>query len=181
MTLSNIAEKIKRLLSGEKSIKVIVFIGIAGMVLILISGSLTNKADKNSSLEKFSLSFSEKYRSETEKKLALTLSKIKGAGRVEVMLTVDSSEEYVYAEEIDCDYSKDGEKVSEKRENTFVATEENGEKGALVKRVKNPQVTGVVIICDGGGDARICENIYKAASAALGIPVSRIYVAEISD
>jgi stage III sporulation protein AG len=48
-----------------------------------------------------------------------------------------------------------------------------------VETIEAPEITGAVIVCGGGGDAAVREQIYKAASAALGIPTAKIYVAKI--
>ena len=57
---------------------------------------------------------------------------------------------------------------------------DNGsKKEALVKKIQTPEISGVVIVCEGGGKSKVCEKIYRAVSTALGIPTTKIYVAEM--
>jgi stage III sporulation protein AG len=48
-----------------------------------------------------------------------------------------------------------------------------------VKKIQTPEISGVVIVCEGGGKSKVCEKIYRAVSTALGIPTTKIYVAEM--
>ncbi len=90
---------------------------------------------------------------------------------MQVMLTVSSTEEYVYAETV--------KRGTSQAENSYVIIDKGSQKEALVKKVNNPSIKGVVIVCEGGDDPRVCEKIYKAVSTALDISTSRIYVAEM--
>ena len=95
------------------------------------------------------------------------------------MLTVESTEEYVYAEEVKQSKTGNVDNKSQQNENKLVLIEQNGQKEALVQQIKKPTVSGVVVVCEGGGNAAVCESIYKTVSTALGIPISNIYVAKI--
>jgi stage III sporulation protein AG len=111
------------------------------------------------------------YISSTEEKLGEILSAIEGVGKTQVLVNVSSTEEYVFAEEY-----KQGSSVAE---SSIVTIDSGSDKTALVKKVNTPDVSGIVIVCEGGDDPKICEKIYKAVSTALNIPTSRIYVAEM--
>ena len=50
------------------------------------------------------------------------------------MVTIEGTTEYVYAEELDTDTDKDGEKTSEQYKNQIVMTEENGKKRRTCKK-----------------------------------------------
>ena len=53
------------------------------------------------------------------------------------------------------------------------------DKGGIVTHVRSPEITGALIVCEGGGNSQVCERIYKAVSVSLGIPSSRICVAKM--
>ena len=91
-------------------------------------------------------------------------------------MTIEGTIEYVYAEELDTDNDKDGEKTSEKYQSKIVMNEKNGDKEALVKKIIKPQISGVIIVCQGGGNSSIKERVIKAASTALNLPSGRICV-----
>ncbi len=173
--MTQILEKLRKKFGKEKLIRYAVIIGVAGMVLILLSDCIPQKKD-NSSVKSEYVDTSE-YAESVEKQLAEILRKIDGVGRVEVMVTISGTEEYVYAEELD-ESKSDGSAVSQHR-SKYVIIENNGEKEALVNKVNNPQISGVVIVCDGGGNAKVCETVYKTVSTVLGIPMKNIYVTKL--
>lgn len=116
------------------------------------------------------------YKRQVEEELCRILGDIKGVGEIKVMVTIEGTTEYVYAEELDTDTDKDGEKTSEKYKNEVVMVEQDGRKNALVKKIIKPQISGVVIVCEGGGDIHLNERVLKAASVALDLPASKICV-----
>lgn len=167
--MKQIIDRLKNFFGKKNTLNAAVAIGLAGMLLILLSG-LSSGSDKNSKTEaseSSSFDLNENYCRELETKLTELLSQINGVGKAEVMITLSSTEEYIYAEENSIN--------GEKRENEFVAAD----KGGIVTRVKSPEITGALIVCEGGGDSRVCERIYKAVSVSLGIPSSRICVAKM--
>ena len=79
-------------------LKIIVFLGIAGMALILFSDMLfTDKEEKSPEKEQeqqITGEYSE-YTADMEKKLESILESIDGVGKSEVMITAKGTEEYV--------------------------------------------------------------------------------------
>ena len=167
---------IKKLISAigrDKLIKAAVFMGIIGMILILFCDS-SPKPPESVETAAFTEE-TEQYRRDTEQQLKEVLSAIKGVGKAEVMLTVSATEEYIYAEETDVSF--DDGRTDEKVRYTVIDGKECDE--ALVRKVIVPQISGVVIVCEGGGNSKTCEAVYRSVSTALGIPVSKIYVAKM--
>ncbi|MBP1560495.1 MAG: hypothetical protein J6C96_04545 [Oscillospiraceae bacterium] len=164
--------KLKELARKPAFLKAAVGAGVLAILLILVS-DLSENEDKERTAANAAINFtsSEIYAAETEKRLTETLTAIEGVGRAEVMLTIHSTEEYVYAET-----NKRGASQSE---NSYVIIDRGSQKEALVKKINNPAISGVVIVCEGGDDPRVCEKIYKAVSTALNISTSKIYVAEM--
>ncbi|MEG0615342.1 MAG: hypothetical protein RR540_06250 [Oscillospiraceae bacterium] len=181
--MESIVSKLKKSFGKEKSLKVVVFIGVLGILLILVSEFFPSKSDKApEKTDKASLQTTQEsgfFQKETENKLCEILSTIKGVGKVEVMLNVCATEESVFAQENKQQKSSDSDKNSIDNENKYVIIEEGGDKKALVKKVLNPEISGAVIVCEGGDNAKTCESIYKTVSTALGIPISKIYVAKL--
>ena len=97
------------------------------------------------------------------------ISKIDGVGDVSVMLTTRGSSEIVYAE----DTQKD--ELDRKTETVII-----GSKEALVRKIENPEITGVLIVCDGGDDIGVKEKVINAVSTVLNIPSNRVYVTNSS-
>ena len=162
-------ELINKLVSGKKSAAIIVAAGTLGLCLIMISSLLPKE---NKKIPEKSQAESENvtdYCIETEKKLTDFLSRIDGVGKVNVLVTLNNREEYVYA--------KEGRKVisdnKTEEEEEYVMIGGSGEKSALI------EISGVVIACSGSGSAVVRESIYNSVSVAFNIPTSRIYVTQL--
>lgn len=172
MNSSEILAKLKNICSKPMFLKCAVAVGFIMIIVIMfsdISGEEKTRADGSNNI--ISFDSSDIYIETVEKQLVNILEEVEGVGKTEVMLTITSTEEYVFAETY-----KNG---SSQSENDYVIIDKGSQKEALVKRINNPEISGVVIICEGGDDPRICEKIYKAVSTALNISTSRIYVAEM--
>ncbi len=111
------------------------------------------------------------YAVQMESRLKDLLESIEGVGKANVLLTISSTEETVYAETF-----KQG---ASQAENSYVIIDKGSQKEALVKKINNPAISGVVIVCEGGDDSRICEKIYYSVSTALNIPTNKIFVTEM--
>lgn len=166
-------DKLKELIKNPIFLKAAVAVGAAMIIIILITDLSDDDVKKSSNEESCQIGFAsaELYEDETESRLKAILTEIEGVGKTEVLLTINSTEEYVYAETV-----KNG---ASQTENGYVIIDKGSEKEALVKKINNPSISGVVIVCEGGDDPKVCEKLYKAVSTALNIPTSKIYVAEM--
>ena len=172
--MNEFIEKLKDITRKPIFLKAAMAAGILAIVLILVSDLSDGDREKSAEAEEntpAAFGYSDIYADSMDSRLCELLTSIEGVGKAQVMLTVDSTEEYVYAET-----KKVG---TSQAENSYVIIDKGSQKEALVKKVNNPSIKGVVIVCEGGDDPRICEKIYKAVSTALDIPTSRIYVAEM--
>lgn len=127
-------------------------------------------------------------RDELEQRLIGVLSKIRGAGRVDVLVTYETTGEIVTAtvRQTDEDVrNADGTGGSETsrslREVTEPAVVENGGGHApIVLYTKEPVVRGVIVVAEGASDFSVREKLQAAVHAATGIPIERIEVFEMS-
>ena len=53
-----------------------------------------------------------------------------------------------------------------------------GEEALLTKQLQ-PDILGVVVVCDGGSNSDVQESVVNAVSTALGLPTNRISVNEM--
>lgn len=171
------AEKFRDLPKEKKLLTAVMFLGIAGLVFIMLSSLIPdgNKTDIPEYTSVSENSGAEVYRIETEKRLEEFLSSIDGAGNVKVYLTVGSDKRYIYATE--GKRSKSENMTEEERKYVMIGS--GNEKSALVETVQSPAITGAVIACGGSDNPAVQEQIYRAASAALGIPTGQIYVTKL--
>lgn len=172
--MKELIEKLKDISKKPVFLKAAVAAGILAIVLILVSDLSGGKDEKSVGTNgnvPVTFGYSDVYADSMDTKLCDILTSIEGVGKAQVMLTVSSTEEYVYAEMV--------KRGTSQAENSYVIIDKGSQKEALVKKVNNPSIKGVVIVCEGGDDPRVCEKIYKAVSTALDISTSRIYVAEM--
>ena len=171
------AEKIRELIQQRKWAVFMTVCGCGGMLLIMISSLIPDKAEpvKAADSSCFSICDADSFCHETEQRLAAFLSDIDGAGEVKVYLSAGSSQRYIYAAE--GRRSRSDSKTEE--EEKYVMIGSGSEKSALVETVELPEIKGAVIVCGGGDDAAVRERMYKAASAALGISTAKIYVSKL--
>lgn len=172
-----ITELLRQLKSDKKRFAAIIILGAAGLLLIMLSSffpdeekSEDSKAEKNMSAVS-----SEDYCHETEQKLTEFLENIEGVGKAEVYLTVKGEETYVYATEGKTSVSEN----KREEEHKYVMIGSSSDKTALVETVCPPQISGAVIACTGCDNPAVQEKVYKAVSAALGIPTAWIYVTKL--
>ena len=168
MKTDDIAKRIKELFGKKYAAYGIIAAGIIGMLLIAFSGDGSEAPEeKNTDESNIPFSSSGSYSSELESRLEKTLSEIQGVGEVHVMITLSSTEEYVYAEETD---------ISPDRQQTEYVI---ADKGGIVTKINSPPITGAVVVCEGGGNTRVCEKVYEAVSVSLGLPSNRICVVKM--
>ena len=99
--MNKINEFISKLKKGG-NIKIVVFMGLAGILLIMFSElffSNDNKQKENSIKSENISGNYENYAHDMENQLKRILEKIDGVGKADVMVTVVGTEEYIYAEE----------------------------------------------------------------------------------
>ena len=121
-----------------------------------------------------------------EQRLSEVLSKIRGAGRVDVLVTYETNGEIVTAtvrqtdEDVrEADGTGGSETSRSVREVTEPATVEttNGH-APIILYEKEPTVRGVIVIAEGAADFSVREKLQAAVHAATGIPIERIEVFE---
>lgn len=126
-----------------------------------------------------------KTKSEMEENLKSILSQIKGAGKVDVMITFVSGNEAVPAVDVTTSQNTTKEKDKEggtrdinesNKENSIVYEESQGVKRPFVVKEILPKVKGVVIVAEGAGDAEVRSNLTKAAQALLEVAAHKIQV-----
>ena len=173
-----------RKLSDEKiRNRLLISVGLLGLLLIFLSelgGSENPKvASMSQTVE------NETYIQSMEDKLGKLVEQVSGAGNCHVMVTLEQGTQYVFASEskkvIDETQSRDGNensKVQQKdnSESRIVVLEENGVSRPLVETSKEPQVKGVVVVCEGGSSSIVRERVTEVLTTVLGIGSHQVCV-----
>ena len=109
----------------------------------------------------------------TEEVLADLLSKIEGAGKVEVLLSIESGEETIF--QTDEDYSQTDTSTTSKITTITVTESDRNEKG-LIKQINPPKYLGAIVICQGADSAGVRLSIVDAVSKLTGLGADCISV-----
>jgi stage III sporulation protein AG len=180
-------EILSKLFSGDRKIKLIVALGLVGMLLVLLSQFLPGeKREVDSRTAQFT---SKEYLDELETELTALITGIEGVGRAEVMVTLENGYEYRYAKEEKrgTDTTREGgedtaQRIHEKEtlEETYLLVDQNGARQPLLQTEVQPRIQGVVVVCDGAADPRVQLTLTGVLTTALNIPSTKVYIARIS-
>lgn len=187
MDLNKLKQKILK--ADNKTIQDLTVIFIIGLI-ILIGASIflkpkpTNKdSDKQMVVKQVT---NDDYASQLELELKNILSKIHGAGNVDVLVTLDSDEEVVAAMDTVQSETTTNEKDSNGGTRTTIQSETNnkivtsqttsGENQPMILKKVMPEIRGVVVVADGAKDPNVQYELMTSVETALGIPAYKVKV-----
>lgn len=163
MDLKSILSKVTPFVMRYKYVIVVVLAGIVLMTFPLGSRKVQPATQQAQSSD---------YRDPGEE-LGQILSKIKGAGRVEVLLTVAAEEKTLYQTDTD---SQSGDVSQSLRQETVIITDGNRNQQGLIQQVLAPSYRGAVVVCQGADDPAVKLAVMEAVKNATGLGYDRISV-----
>ncbi len=168
-------QRLKAYFKSEKRVRILACLGALGILLICLSEFLP-KSQKTEPQQTAASQSDTDFCRQTEEKLAETIAEMQGAGRVKVMMTLESSDERIYATDEKSDTKTGGSTTQRSYDAQYVLIDgASGDEGMLLK-TNAPQVKGVMIVCDGGDDPTVVNQITNAVCATLGIGANRVSV-----
>lgn len=145
----------------DRKYQTIVFIVILSLIAIFVF--LTFNRDEKTTSES-----NNDYVAVLETKLSDVLGKIDGAGKVSVMITVESGMETVLATKTNIT-EYDGKKVTE--ETPIIV---NGK--TVILRENYPRIVGVLVIAEGAGDLTVMRKIQQATLSVLDVSLKQVEI-----
>lgn len=120
-----------------------------------------------------------------ESQVAEILSKVEGAGTVQVMITYRDNGIFEVAREENLETSQSTSsgttENTTKSESTILLTEDtNGATSPFLLQSTEPTVEGVVIVAEGGGNAIVSQSLFTAAQALFDVPAHKIAILQMS-
>lgn len=190
----NVHEKGKKLLESikaDKKLAIIVFVGIAGILLLLASElvELPQKQEEEPKPAPKTASTEYSYAEDIEKRLTNLISSISGAGKAKVMVTLENGVESVYAadekqeQERSSEEKSGGVEVNEKNgsESEYIILQSNGSRDeGMVIKVIQPKIRGVAVVCEGADSAYVQQRITQTVTAVLDIGASRVSISRMA-
>lgn len=185
--LKAIAEPLKRLaelMKKDKRIELFVYALLAVLGILLYTASCDGKKEAAGDGAVAAAQVAAPAEMVVEERLAETLSAIRGAGKVRVMITYDTGAQIVPAMSTDVQSStsesaaESGTTINENRtESSRPATVQDE---ALVLTEKAPAVRGVIVIAEGAADIGVKLKLQSAVQTVLGVELDQIEVFEMS-
>lgn len=131
----------------------------------------------------------EGYAKRMEEELQELLSAMEGVGEVKVMITIRDSGEQVVEKDVPSESgwvsetdSAGGTRESEsarQEESTVYITDSEGNRTPYISQTTQPEIEGVTVVAQGGGDALIQKNITEVIQALFDIEAHKIKVVKM--
>ncbi|HJC55964.1 MAG TPA: stage III sporulation protein AG [Candidatus Eisenbergiella intestinipullorum] len=129
------------------------------------------------------------YAEKMEKQLEELLSAMEGVGETKVMVTIRASGQQV----VEKDAPSESEQTSEtdsaggtrqsqsarREESTVYITDPDGNKAPYISQTTQPEIEGVTVVAQGGGDPLIQKNITEVIEALFDLEAHKIKVVKM--
>ena len=141
---------------------------------------INGESGKGETYETDSMADYEKY---LEQKTAQTLGVVDGAGKVTVMITLKSTGQKVVEKDQQSTHqtTKEAGNQGETRESEEKSLDKtsqgtDGTQIPYVSKENAPEVEGILVIADGGGNAVVAKNLTEAVQALFGVEAHKIKI-----
>ena len=129
------------------------------------------------------------YEEQLEKRLSAILSQVAGAGRVEVMVTLESRGERIVekdtpetsktVEETDANGGSRTTGEQDWGEETVYYEDGSGGKSPYVVKELEPNIEGVLVLAEGGGSALVKQELLEAVQALFPIEAHKVKIMKL--
>ncbi len=163
----SIFEKLK----NDKKTMLIIVIGILGMLMISISefsGDEVIETDIGNENVDYNIS-------NQKEELEKIIGEISGVGRVKVMVTYECSNEKIFA----YDKAEQNEDKNQKISSEYIIVDGGNEENGLLLKEIFPKVLGVAVVCEGGDNPTVQNEITMLIKAVYDISSNNISISEM--
>ena len=154
-----------RIFDFIKQYRYAVIVVLVGVILMC----LPDGRDRTDTEEIIPIQQSDTAGTSLEESLAAILSQIKGAGKVEVLLTEAKGSETVYQSD-----SSSGADTT--RLDTVTITDKDRTQNGLVRQINPPAYQGAIVVCQGADSPSVRLAIVQAVSSVTGLGSDHITV-----
>ena len=128
----------------------------------------------------------EEYAAYMEGKLKKMLESVRGVGEVEVMITLESSEERIVEKDMTAERSQTEEQdsaggtrtVSSSNTGYQTVYQEGSQGSPFVVKTITPKVEGVLVVAEGAGKGNMTGEITQVVQALFGVEAHKVKVLE---
>jgi len=172
VTKAQLEELQKRLRAGVSKFRIPLLIFAAGLLLMLLpTGKRSAQPSDTAAQTAQALELTP-----PQAEMEAILSRIEGAGRVELLLTLRTSGASVY--QTDTRTVTSGSGTTEECETVFGQTSGSGKK-PVVQTTLAPQYQGALVVCDGADRASVRLAVVQAVASLTGLGSNQIAVVKM--
>ena len=176
--MEDLKDRLTHLFKGKR-LTVFMTVGLIGIALILLSEFWpTSKSQQNTQQTVTA--------ADMERDLLELISNVDGVGKAEVMITLATSAENVYATEqrVNQNVLSDStngvlgrtENKNDTQDTIIVVRVSSGAESPILIKQIEPKVQGVAVICEGADDARVKSRIVEMVTTIYDIASNRVCV-----
>ena len=165
MKKNELLSALRSLQNNKNRTALAVTVGVMAMLLLLLSELLPSGNTQKTAASTVRTAAVSQYQTQLEQQLEELISQLQGAGRTTVMVTLTTGEETIYA--------VDTQTGDLQQQETHVLLQDGS---ALAETTYLPQVCGVAVLREGGGDVRVAARITELLHSLLDLPANRICV-----
>lgn len=167
-------------------INIFIILVLSVILLIMLNGYTSNdKINSTTVIKESSNEYTnlvkDDYESHIEDKLSEILSKLRGVGKVDVMVTLEDSIEKIPAsnvtttKEITNELDSQGGTREISREDETIQVVNTSNDVVVLKEVK-PSIKGVIVVAEGAENSLVLETLYEAVKTVLGIAGNKVQI-----
>lgn len=187
--MQHLLQRLKKRKPEKTDFLILVLVGILLLVIVLPVGQKKEIQKENTSAKTADSSSSVSTSGEElERRLADILSRIEGAGRVEVMITYKDSGTYVVekdvtssnntGEETDGSVSRNTKDVQSQQSTVY--DKADGGDTPFVSQELTPQIEGILVVATGADNATVKQNIFEAVLALFPVEAHKIKIVKMN-
>lgn len=166
-------------LKQVKHIGLIITIIFVLLLLLILFGNfnfLSSSSTISASSNSFTYTTNAEYIKNMEDKLKTLLSKIKGSGNVEVMITLNEGAGVVLATSDESITTNNGNGSTTTVSANPVIITQNGTNTPVIISENIPEIKGVVVVSSGAKDINVRLNILNAVQTLTGLANNKIQI-----
>ena len=174
LTRFEIPEYLKQ---GFDKYKYVLLICTAGLILLLLPSG--DNADPPTGNAENAAPNAYVQATQLEQQLEQMFQKMDGVGRAEVLLTVKSGYEAVYAYDESKSANRSENGAASSLQSTLITVSKNGSQTPVTVRTNYPVFLGAVVVCDGGDNAKIRLELTEVIRSLTGITADNIQISKM--
>lgn len=166
-------KKIVQKIAKTKHIQVCIAILIGIVICGVCFGGIKNKkSDNTTEIVTEDCATAEEYATFLENKLCNVLSKVSGAGQVNVVITLESGFSFDYATNTETKTTTSGDNETTITTETVILVSNQ----PVISKQNYPTIKGVVVVADGANDINVKLNIISAIETILQVDRQNITI-----